>query len=181
MPKKKTSKEQSPSLPFRSAAEVAFLGWEQPILHSAVDNLLKRYAKGSSWDMDRVLVVLPGSMAGRRIQVLMAQRAAQQKLVLRPPRFLTLGKLPEELYQAKLPFASELTQVMAWVQVLRSTPANELQPLLFEVPALDQLGVWMDLAKLLGSLHKELASDLLDFKDVAEKLTGTIEEPRWKI
>ena len=181
MPKKKTSNEQSPSLPFRSAAEVAFLGWEQPILHSAIDYLLKRYAKGSSWDMDRVLVVLPGSMAGRRIQVLMAQRAAQRKLVLRPPRFLTLGKLPEELYQAKLPFASELTQVMAWVQVLRSTPANELQPLLFEVPSLDQLGVWMDLAKLLGSLHKELASDLLDFKDVAEKLTGTIEEPRWKI
>ncbi|MFN6137385.1 MAG: UvrD-helicase domain-containing protein [Planctomycetota bacterium] len=181
MPKKKNSKEQSPSLPFRNVAEVSFLGWEQPILHSAVDYLAKRYSRGNSWDMDHVLVVLPGSMAGRRIQVLMAHRAAEQKLVLRPPRFLTLGKLPEELYHAKLPFASELTQIMAWVQVLRSTPANELQPLLFEVPTLDQLGVWMDLAKLLGSLHKELASDLLDFKDVAEKLTGTIEEPRWKI
>ena len=77
--------------------------------------------------MDQVLVVLPGSMASRRLQVLMAERAANDRLILRPPRFLTLGKLPEELYQAKWPFASELTQGMAWVDVLRSTPAEELQ------------------------------------------------------
>lgn len=181
MPKKKTTSKPSPSLPFQNVAEVSFLGWNQPILHSAVDYLLERYAKGNLWDMDQVLVVLPGSMASRRLQVLLAQRAAQGRVVLRPPRFLTLGKLPEELYHAKLPFASELTQIMAWVQVLRSTPAVELQPLLFEVPAVEQLGVWMDLAKLLGSLHKELASDLLDFKDVAYKLAGTVEEPRWQI
>jgi len=161
--------------------ELSFLGWDQPILHSAVKYLLNRYAKGNSWDMNHVLVVLPGSLASRRLQVLIAQLAAEKDLVLRPPRFLTLGKLPEELYQAKLPFASELTQVMAWVQVLRSTPADHLQPLLFEVPANDQLSVWMDLARLLGSLHRELASDLLDFKDVATQLAGTAEEPRWQI
>ena len=186
MPKKKSSNKkspgtQSPDLPFQNVSQLAFLGWDKPILHSAIDYLIERYAQGNAWDMDRVLVVLPGSMASRRLQVLIAQRAAKDRLVLRPPRFLTLGKLPEELYQAKLPFASELTQVMAWVKVLRSTPSAELQPLLFEVPALEQLGVWMDLAKLLGSLHRELASDLLDFKDVAEKLAGTVEEPRWQI
>lgn len=161
--------------------ELSFLGWDQPILHSAVEYLLTRYAKGNSWDMNHVLIVLPGSLASRRLQVLIAQLAAEKDLVLRPPRFLTLGKLPEELYQAKLPFASELTQVMAWVQVLRSTPPDQLQPLLFEVPANDQLSVWMDLARLLGSLHRELASDLLDFKDVATQLVGTAEEPRWQI
>jgi len=161
--------------------ELSFLGWDQPVLQSAVAYLMDRYAKGTNWDMNHVLVVLPGSLASRRLQVLIAQRAAEDNLVLRPPRFLTLGKLPEELYQAKLPFASELTQVMAWVQVLRSTPSDQLQPLLFEVPTSDQLGVWMDLARLLGSLHRELASDLLDFKDVAAQLAGTAEEPRWQI
>jgi hypothetical protein len=98
--------------------EISFLGWDQPILHSAVKYLLNRYAKGNSWDMNHVLVVLPGSLASRRLQVLIAQLAAEKDLVLRPPRFLTLGKLPEELYQAKLPFASELTQVTS---TLRST------------------------------------------------------------
>ena len=181
MPKKKSKADPNPGLPFQTVSELSFLGWSQPILHSAIDYLLDRYADSNAWDMDRVLLVLPGSMASRRLQVLMAQRAARERLILRPPRFLTLGKLPEELYRAKLPFASELTQVMAWVQVLRSTPSAQLQPLLFEVPAQEQLGIWMDLAKLLGSLHRELASDLLDFKDVAEKLAGTVEEPRWKI
>ena len=181
MPKKKSKAAQNPELPFQTVSQLSFLGWSQPILHSAIDYLLERYTNSNAWDMDRVLLVLPGSMASRRLQVLMAQRAARERLILRPPRFLTLGKLPEELYRAKLPFASELTQVMAWVQVLRSTPSAHLQPLLFEVPAQEQLGVWMDLAKLLGSLHRELASDLLDFKDVAEKLAGTGEEPRWNI
>ena len=181
MPKKKSKAAQNPELPFQTVSQLSFLGWSQPILHSAIDYLLERYTDSNAWDMDRVLLVLPGSMASRRLQVLMAQRAARERLILRPPRFLTLGKLPEELYRAKLPFASELTQVMAWVQVLRSTPSAHLQPLLFEVPAQEQLGVWMDLAKLLGSLHRELASDLLDFKDVAEKLAGTVEEPRWNI
>jgi ATP-dependent exoDNAse (exonuclease V) beta subunit len=158
-----------------------YLGWSRPILHSACDYLFEHHSRGREWNLDRMLLVLPGSLAGRRLQMLLAQRAAREDVVLRPPEILTLGKLPERLYQAKLPFASELDQVMAWTAVLRNMPFEELKPLLFEVPQTDELTPWMELGRILGSLHRELASDLLDFSDVAETLTGTAEESRWHV
>jgi ATP-dependent exoDNAse (exonuclease V) beta subunit len=164
-----------------SPIRIRYLGWARPILHSACDYLFEQYLRGHEWNLDRVLLVLPGSLAGRRLQILLAERAAREDVVLRPPEILTLGKLPERLYQAKLPFANELDQVMAWTKVLQSTPASELKPLLFEVPQVDELAPWMELARILGSLHRELASDLLDFSDVADSLTGTAEEPRWHV
>ncbi|MBM3963593.1 MAG: hypothetical protein FJ308_00785 [Planctomycetes bacterium] len=178
---KKTLRDQRPLFDLQKSIQLEFLGWDQPILHAAVEYLFKHYRRGTNWDLDRMLVVLPGSLAGRRLQVLLAEKGSQECVVLRPPRFLTLGKLPEELYQAKLPFASELTQTMAWVRVLRATPASELQPLLFEVPANDHLATWMDLARLLSGLHRELASDLVDFHDVSIALAGTAEESRWQV
>jgi len=178
---KKTLRDQRPLFDLQKSIQLEFLGWDQPILHAAVEYLFKHYRRGTNWDLDRMLVVLPGSLAGRRLQVLLAEKGSRERVVLRPPRFLTLGKLPEELYQAKLPFASELTQIMAWVRVLRATPAAELQPLLFEVPANDHLATWMDLARLLSGLHRELASDLVDFNDVSNALAGTAEEARWQV
>ena len=158
-----------------------YLGWSRPILHSACDYLFDHHGRGREWNLDRMLLVLPGSLAGRRLQMLLAHRAAREGVVLRPPEILTLGKLPERLYQAKRPFASELDQVMAWTEVLRTMPFEELKPLLFEVPQTDELTPWMELGRILGSLHRELASDLLDFSDVAETLNGTAEEPRWRV
>lgn len=160
---------------------VEYLGWSRPILHSACDYLFRHHVRGREWNLDPILLVLPGSLAGRRFQMLLAERSAREDVVLRPPEILTLGKLPERLYQAKLPFASELDQVMAWTKVLRTMAVEELKPLLFEVPLTDELTPWMELGRILGSLHRELASDLLDFSDVAESLSGTDEEPRWHV
>lgn len=178
---KSNRKAKKNSIESRAAMQRSFLGWDRPVLQSAVDFLQKKYLRGNEWNLDSVLLVVPGSMAGRRLELLLAERASQSNYVLRPPRILTLGELPEELYHAKLPFAEPLTQVMAWVQVLRKMPIQELQPLLFEVPDSDYLGPWMDLGRLLASLHRELASDLLDFSDVATELKGTAEESRWHV
>ena len=87
------------------AIRSTFLGWSKPILHSACDFLQRQYTRGHNWDMDRCLLVLPGSFAGRKLTQLMAVRAKEQSLVLRPPELLTLGTLPEKLYSAKWPFA----------------------------------------------------------------------------
>ena len=178
---KPNRKAKTTSTESTSAIQRTFLGWDRPVLHSAVDFLEKKHLRGNEWNLNSVLLVVPGSMAGRRLELLLAERASQSNYVLRPPRILTLGELPEELYHAKLPFAEPLTQVMAWVQVLRKMPIQDLQPLLFEVPDSDYLGPWMDLGRLLASLHRELASDLLDFSDVATKLKGTAEESRWQV
>lgn len=163
------------------AIQTTFLGWSKPILHSACDFLQNRYTRGNNWDMDRCLLVLPGSFAGRKLTQLMAFRASEQSLVLRPPELLTIGTLPEQLYTAKWPFASDLEQVLAWTKVLRQADRDMLIPLLFEVPDSQELRPWMDLAKILSSLHRELASDLVDFDDVSTELKGTVEEVRWRI
>ncbi len=178
---KKKDPSQNALLEWQRSLQIEYLGWHQPILHAACDWIFRTYARGTNWDLNRVYIVLPGSLAGRRLQVLLAERASREKVVLRPSEILTLGKLPEKLYTAKLPFATDLEQIMAWTQVLRATKSEELQPLLLEVPRTDDLSPWMDLAKILSSLHRELASDLIDFADVVQQLSGTPEEPRWHV
>jgi len=174
-------RKRRPLLEQSQSIQLHFLGWGKPILHSACDFLLDRYMRGNHWDMDRCLLVLPGSFAGRRFTQLMATRASERSLVLRPPEMLTIGTLPEKLYTAKLPFASDLEQVLAWTKVLRAADREMLAPLLFEVPDSRELRPWMDLARILSSLHRELSSDLVDFDDVVMELKGSPEEPRWQV
>jgi ATP-dependent exoDNAse (exonuclease V) beta subunit len=174
-------RQRRPLLEQPQSIQLDFLGWGKPILHSACDFLQQQYTRGNKWDMDRCLLVLPGSFAGRRLTQWMATRATEQGLVLRPPEMLTIGTLPEKLYAAKFPFASDLEQVLAWTKVLRSADRDMLKPLLFEVPDPAELRPWMDLASILSSLHRELASDLVDFDDVAGELKDSPEEVRWQI
>ncbi len=95
-----------------------FLGWDQPVLHSACNYLEGRFLKAGQWDMDQVLIVIPSSWAGRRLGELLADRAQRNGWLLRPPEIVTVGTLPEKLYQARFPFASDLVQVLCWTKVL---------------------------------------------------------------
>jgi ATP-dependent exoDNAse (exonuclease V) beta subunit len=162
-----------------------WLGWSRPILHSTVDYLLDRYRQDRLWDLDSITCVLPSSMATRRLQQLLAERAFQENLVLRPPTVITSGQLPEELYEPQFPFASELEQLLCWTKVLRAAPSDFLKPLLIEVPSTTQTAPWVELASLLSSLHRELSSDLTLFSDVAERIakdpTLADEADRWRI
>ena len=161
--------------------QLHYLGWTQPILHTATEHLLQQYSRGVNWDLDRCLVVLPGALAGRRLTQLLALRAQEQGLVLRPPEVLTMGQLPEYLYTARLPFASDLEQTLAWTKVLRNAEPDFVRPLLLELPDPQELRPWIDLAKMLSGLHRELASDLVDFADVADEIKEPQEVVRWKI
>ncbi len=174
-------RQRRPLLDQSQTMRAHYLGWSGPILHSACDYLQKQYTRGNKWDMDQCLLVLPGGFAGRRLTQLMATRAGEQSLILRPPQLLTIGTLPEKLYSAKLPFASDLEQVLAWTKVLRAADHELLKPLLFEVPDSIELRPWMDLARILSTLHRELSSDLVDFDDVVNELKGSPEEVRWKV
>ncbi len=174
-------RQRRPLFAQSQSIQAHYLGWSNPILHSACDFLQKQYTRGNKWDMDQCLLVLPGGFAGRRLTQLMATRASERSLVLRPPELLTMGTLPEKLYTAKFPFASDLEQVLAWTKVLRSADHELLKPLLFEVPDSSELRPWMDLARILSTLHRELSSDLVDFDDVVNELKGSPEEPRWQV
>lgn len=163
--------------------ERVFLGWHQPGLVAVADFLQGRFASGGVLDLAGVIVVVPGARAGRRLLEMLVLRAEERKAILRPPEIVTLGRLPERLYQTKRPLADELTQHLAWVQALRGCSPEELKPFLPSPPAGDDLAGWLGVAEMLGRLHRELAADGLDFAAVAERgaaLPQFREQGRWK-
>jgi ATP-dependent exoDNAse (exonuclease V) beta subunit len=164
-----------------SVGNRTFLGWDQPILPTVVEQLLQAYGQGKTWDMRSLLVVLPSGVARRRLGELLALRAQATGKLLYPPKIVTAGALPEHLYVAKYPFASDLVQNLAWVHALHQMPQVDLQRLLPIPPPKAAAAQWLELGRVLSGLHRELASDRLDFKKVVEELpSGHPETPRWE-
>ncbi len=161
--------------------ERVFLGWNRPVLESAVARLRERFQQGGNWDLRDMRIVLPSALAARRLQELLAHHAQELGLVLYPPKIHTIGQLPERLYRAKLPFASEFVQHLAWMQALQYTDAEQLQHLLPVPPPSGATGQWLELAKTLAQLHRELASEKMNFSDVVERLPERhVEVGRWQ-
>lgn len=146
-----------------------FLNWDRPGLIAAVEYLAERYLTPGELNLDRLVIVVPGARAGRRLLELLVQRADEKGWVFSPPQVVTAGMLPELLYRAKLPFANDLTQQLAWCEALRQAPAEQVQRLLASVPAEGDLMSWLSLGEMLGRLHRELAADGLDFGNVATR------------
>ncbi len=160
-----------------------FLGWDRPALQEAAQRLTTRYRKGQELDLGRVIVVVPGQRAGRRLQELLALAAENEKLALTPPHVVTEGRLPEMLYTPKLPFANDIIQDLAWAEVLRRLPQEQRQHLLPNPPAPEDRPRWLELGKVLRRLHVEMAADGLDFsavRQIGPKLTDFREADRWQ-
>ncbi len=161
-----------------------FCDWKRPGLLAAVDYLAATFGAPSSLDLEGVIVALPGQRAGRRLIELLVERAERDDLVLRPPRILTLGELPERLYERKRPFADSFVQQLAWIRAMRHFSPEELRLFTPAAPAGDDLVGWLGLGGVLARLHRELAADGLDFDAVAErgsKAASFCEERRWRM
>ncbi|MDP6469217.1 MAG: PD-(D/E)XK nuclease family protein [Pirellulaceae bacterium] len=159
-----------------------FLGFDRAALDLAADYLLRRYRTAAIWDLQQVIVVTPAARAGRRLLEILVQRAAQDRLLLTPPTIETVGRLPEQLYPPKRPFANELTQRFTWSSALQSAAQETVLPVIPNPPACDEVMAWAELADMLRQLHVELAGDGLAFADVAERLAETPGHPdqqRW--
>ncbi len=157
-----------------------FLGWSKPALQSAVPLLLERSRSQRFCDLGHVITVVPGREAGRRLLELLTD-AADGELI--PPRILTQGTLPEELYFPQRQFASELVQQMVWAQALQAVSANVLSAIVRHPPAREDWQAWIRLGNLMRRQHEELAADLLNFADVARlgaRLEGFDETERWQ-
>ena len=156
-----------------------FIGWTKPILQAATERLFDEHAQAGVWDLRRWLIVLPSSMAKRRLQELLAVRADEAQCVLYPPQIETVGQLPEHLYVAKNPFASDMVQILAWCQALERVDARQLEKVLPLPPRHQYPEQWLELGKMLSGVHRELASDRLDFAGVVQELGSHPEAARW--
>ncbi len=165
-----------------------FLSWDKPILHSAADWLIGTMAEVSSdaplVDLSACLVVVPGGLASRRLQEILVQRVEKDGRSLIPPQVITVGLLPEHLYDAQFPFATELTQQFAWGETLRNIAPTELAPLIPQPPEKNDVASWRDFGDAVRKVYRELISNALDFTEVAHKaqsLEGFTEQARWDV
>ena len=163
------------------------------MLHAARDWLLEHHVREKRLDMRRVICTLPASRAGWRLEELLLLRVeemiAEGRLAAdwTPPDMMTLGRLPEELYPLKRPRADELTQQYAWVaalDALRRDMPDLFARLIPRPPEEDDLIARLDLGKMFGRLHRELAAEALDFAEVARlcrRLGVVTEGDRWDV
>ncbi len=164
-----------------TAIQREFLGWDQPLLETAAEWLFRRFGLAEhspsfalrvsedEWDLGRVVVVVPGRRAGRRLLELLVLRAEAAGRRLIPPAIETLGVLPERLYLLQRPLANDLVQQLTWTRALRTIERSVLERIAPRPPADDDVAAWWGLAKLLQAQHRELAADGLDFADVVTR------------
>ena len=127
-----------------------YFDWQRPALATAVGWLWERYERGGVWDLDRVIVALPGGRAGRRLLELLVERAEERRAVLVPPRIVTVGQLPELLYEVKKPLADDLAQQFGLGAGDRRSRRTEVARLVKRLPAADDLAGWLALAEHAG-------------------------------
>lgn len=161
------------------------------------DYLIETYSVDGRLDLRAVTLVLPGRQATRRLEEILATRAATMPdPAWYPPELITLESLPEKFYEMQRPVASEMTQWLAWLAAVDylaaaavSVPDDNARTERLEdlIPDLPQsFAARLTLGKMLARLHYELAAEGIDFKTVAEKIVAlhqaeqSDEVARWK-
>ena len=152
-----------------------FLGWNGPTLPRAARWLVKRYGPA----MGGVTVVLPAGRAARRLLELLTREMAPREasaaaaspsgggVAWEPPTLLTLGELPEALYdEAGEGLAGELEAMAARVHTLRTAESGVLAPVVPHPPGRGDVAGWWGLAETLRGLGEELAAGRLGVGDV---------------
>ncbi|TWT30107.1 PD-(D/E)XK nuclease family protein [Blastopirellula retiformator] len=161
-----------------------FLGWDRPALVTAADHLAGLARRdGPLIDLSEYALILPGAQAGRRLRDLLVERAESEGLSLVPPMLCGVGQTPELLYEQKRPFASQLTQQLAWAETLRLFNSQQRKHLIPHPPSSDDLSQWREYGEIIRKTHRELASEKLDFAAVAKRameMPEFAEVERWR-
>ena len=166
-----------------------FLGFERPPLLTASEWLLERFRLElpgeARFDLSNVIVVVPTMRAQNRLLQLMVKQVEDLGGLFTPPRITTLGQLPEFLYSAAKPLASDLTQQLAWAKVLEQSSEAQIECLTGRDDIEDGYD-WRPMATLVSSLHARLANDIWSFNSVSREVKnykGFLKEEgaRWDV
>ena len=169
-----------PSDPGRS---VVFLGWDGPTLPRAAALLLDRVALDGVADFRMHRIVLPGARAGRRLLEILIDLAEERGVRLVPPRTLTPGSLPEDLYVLPAPRATTTETNLAWIKALGEAEKEELARFLPRSVRHDGLRDRVQVAAQLVHLHATVAGAGAGFREVARVCArgiAPVEAYRWR-
>ena len=178
---------QVPTAPTFENDRRVFLGLKQPPLVSATDWLVGNFQTRDTGpprlDLSQFIVVLPTLRSQHRLLQLLIQKTDQLDLLFTPPTITSIGYLPEYLYVAAKPLATDLAQQIAWSKALAQSPKEEIACLTGR-PEVEDLQDWQPLAALISRLHSRLANDIWSFSSVArevKKVSGFLREEsdRW--
>jgi ATP-dependent helicase/nuclease subunit B len=160
-----------------------FLDWTSHALPAAAALMADAHAAGDALDLGRAVVVLPGARAGRRLKELLVAEAGSRGLRLVPPRqILTVGSLPELLYQPATPVADAETCRRLWLRRLRALPEAEQSVLFPRPPAPGDLRGWLGLADVIAALHRTVGAAGARFDDVAQRCAELFDDStRWHV
>lgn len=172
--------------------QLEFLDARRAALDGAVEFLARRYLNGHALNLGDVVVVLPGARASRRLRELLLAYVEDREYVYWPPKIITVGRLPEFLYEPKKVFATELVQNAVWARTLKTVDRSIVSRVAPHAPGarLAEPGrpwgdsQWLDLGTLFCSQYRALAAEGLSFADVAETLVAATspreEVRRWE-
>ncbi|MEM8739427.1 MAG: PD-(D/E)XK nuclease family protein [Planctomycetota bacterium] len=160
------------------ACERVFLGWDRAVLPAAAAWLIDRLGP----EMGGVLVAVPTARAGRRLVELLADRLEGPWV---PPEVVTVGTLPERLYDADPGMADELGSVLARARALRSADPAVLGEVVPHPPAETDVVGWVRLAEQLAAVRRELAAGGLAPDEVVGRCAAAgvdlgLSEARWR-
>jgi RecB family exonuclease len=163
-----------------------FLGWNEHCLHGVTKYLFAKYSTDGLWDMSGVVCVTQGARAGRRLIELLAERTEIEKResagssIMIPPKTVTVGHLPEMLYDAPESTASPLEELLARIAALRCS-GEVISELLPHVPEQDDLSSWYRVAREIGTLYDDLEGELVEYEQIIEaaKSLGVDDCRRW--
>ncbi len=155
-----------------------FLGWSAPLLHSVADRLLGAADEWGAWggvggrgvlDLSRLLVVLSGARAGRRLKELLVDRAEEAGCGLCPPQIITAGQLPERLYAVRRAPPPPALVHLAWREALEGLERASLLELLEwpEDPGATAPRAAAALAGTVERLYREVSAAGCGFREVA--------------
>jgi len=156
------------------ATRVELLGWGDGLLARAADWLVETHGS----ELGSVLVAVPGARAGRALSEAIARRADPSAA---PPKIVTAGAMTDEVLELDGVIADRLVRTLVWERALRSLEAGVRQRIVARESSV--FGAWVRLSELLRSLHGELATEGLSFKDALEFEFGPENEgerSRWE-
>ncbi len=111
-----------------------FLGWERPILETAVAAMLGEWG-GGVYDFSALAVVVPTTEAGRKLRAALARQASQVNQAVLAPQIMTPeGVLAWAEPSGLLP-ASETESLLTWVEVLQEMDPTTVEQVFPKVPA----------------------------------------------